>query len=126
MVFDAEEFLKSVAHVKTFWLSSKLNKLRIESYSDIRQIRFISINRDTGLETVVSVPAYVAEDAILHVKTVISVYRAVEMLQEINVGKHNPLHLRIVPSQKDKQHFSLQVSIPHLDFVAVAEKRQEV
>ena len=122
MVFDANEFLKSVAQVKTFWLGSKQSPLRIESYSDTRQIHFISINPKTGLGTTIIAPSYDAEDAILNVNTVISFYRAVEILQEMNVGKNNPLLLRIVPSSENKRQFSLQVSLPHLNFVATAEK----
>lgn len=118
MVFDANEFLKSVAQVKTFWLASKQSPLRIESYSDTRQIHFISINPKTGLETAVIVPSYDTEDAALNVNTVISFYRAVEILQEMNVGKNNPLLLRIVPSPENKRQFSLQVSLTHLNFAA--------
>lgn len=122
MVFEANEFLKGVAGVKSFWLSSKLNNLRIEAHKDIKRMDFISVNRDSGLETVVTVPAFVSEDTILHIKTVNSFYRAVEILQEANVGKKNPLKLRLIPSREDKKHFTLEVLLPHWDIVATVEK----
>ena len=62
MVFEANEFLKGVAGVKSFWLGSKLNNLRIEAHKDTKRMDFISVNRDSGLETVVTVPAFVLED----------------------------------------------------------------
>lgn len=120
MIFDANEFLKNVATVKTFWLSSKLNKLRIEAHKDIKRMNFISINRDTGLETVVSIPAYVETDFVLHIKTVNSFYTAVELLQNANVGKNNPLNLRLVPNPEQKHHFKLEVLLACRDF-AVAD-----
>lgn len=118
MVFDANEFLKSVAQVKKFWLGSKQNILRIESYSDTRQIHFTSTNTKTKLGTTIIIPSYDSDDTILNVNTVISFYRAVEILQEMNVGKNNPLLLRIVSSPENKHQFSLQVSLTHLNFVA--------
>lgn len=118
MVFNANEFLKSVAQVKKFWLGSKQNILRIESYSDTRQIHFTSTNTKTKLGTTIIIPSYDSDDTILNVNTVISFYRAVEILQEMNVGKNNPLLLRIVPSPENKHKFSLQVSLTHLNFVA--------
>lgn len=124
MIFEANEFLKAVAGVKSFWLSSKLNNLRIEAHKDTKRMDFISVNRDSGLETVVTVPAFVSEDTILHIKTVISFYRAVELLQEMNVGKKNPLKLRLVPSQEDRKHFTLEVLVPHWNIVATVEKRK--
>lgn len=119
IIFEANEFLKGVAGVKSFWLSSKLNNLRIEGHKDKKRVDFIAINRETGLETVVTIPAYVEEDITLHIKTVISFYRAVEILQEVNVGKKNPLKLRLIT--KDKQHFSIEVLLTHWNVVATAE-----
>lgn len=120
MIFDANEFLKNVETVKTFWLSSKLNKLRIEAHKDMKRMDFISINRDTELETVVSIPAYVETDFVLHIKTVNSFYKGVELLQNANVGKNNPLKLRLIPSYEQKHHFKLEVLLSHWDF-AVAD-----
>jgi len=122
IIFEANEFLKGVAGVKSFWLSSKLNKLRIDAHKDTKRIDFIAINRDTGLETVVTVPAFVSEDTVLHIKTVNSFYSAVEILQEVNVGKNNPLRLRLAPSREDKKHFTLEVMLRHWDIVATVEK----
>ena len=122
IIFEANEFLKGVAGVKSFWLSSKLNKLRIEGHKDTKKVDFIAINRETGLETVVTVPAFVSEDTVLHIKTVNSFYSAVEILQEVNVGKNNPLRLRLVPSREDKKHFTLEVMLSHWDIVATVEK----
>lgn len=119
IIFEANEFLKGVAGVKSFWLSPKLNNLRIEGHKDKKRVDFIAINRETRLETVVTVPAYVEEDITLHIKTVISFYRAVEILQEVNVGKKNPLKLRLM--QKDKQHFSIEALLTHWNVVATVE-----
>lgn len=121
IVFEAKEFLNGVAGVKLFWLSSKLNKLRIEAHKDAKRVDFIAINRETGLETVVTVPAFVSEDTVLHIKTVNSFYRAVEILQEANVGRKNPLKLRLKPSLEDKKHFRLEVLLSHWDIVATVE-----
>ena len=122
MVFEANEFLKMVNAVKTFWLASRLNELRIEAHKDTKRMDFISIDRDSGLETVVTVPAYVAEDTVLYAKTINSFYKAVKLLQDINVGKNNPLKLRLIPNKQNKQHFTLEVLLTHQDFVASTRK----
>lgn len=118
ILFEANDFLNGVMSVKTFWLSSKLNKLVIVGHKDARKVDFISINRDTGLETVVSIPAYVEEDISLYIKTVNSFYSSVETLQQINVGKKNPLKLRLKAKPTDKKHFSIEVSLPNLNIAA--------
>lgn len=120
MIFEVNDFLKGVVAVKTFWLSSLLNELRIEAHKDTKRMDFISIDRDSGLETVVTVPAYVAEDTVLYAKTINSFYKAVKLLQERNVGKNNPLKLRLV--SYDKQHFSIEVLLTHQEFAASTKR----
>lgn len=122
MVFEANEFLKAVASVKSFWLKSRFNELRIEAYKEAKKMNFVSIDRDSGLETVVTVPAYVAEDTILYAKAIKGFYDSVKVLQQINVGENNPLKLRLIPSREDKSHYTLEVVLTHWNFVASKKK----
>ena len=118
IIFDVNEFFQSVNLFKNFWLKSKLNKLRIVAHKDTQNIDFISIDRNSGLETVATVSGFVQSDLVLYAKTVISVYEAVDLLQKINVGEKNPLKVRLVPSSENKNRFSLEVLLRAADFVA--------
>lgn len=118
MVFDAKDFLDAVSGVKKFWLHTKLNRLRIEAHKDSKRADLVSVNKDSGLETVVSIPANVGEDFVIYVKTVISFYESVELLRDVNVGKGNSLFLRLSPSNENKRHFDLQVLVPRCEFTA--------
>ena len=121
MVFEANDFLQTVEQLKSFWLKSRYNELRIEAHEDTNTIDFVSIDRESGLETVASVSGYVPENKILYARTVKGFYNAVKLLQDINVGRNNPLHLRLMPSKEDKKHFTLEVLLTHWDFVAYEE-----
>lgn len=118
MVFDAKDFLDAVSGVKKFWLHTKLNRLRIEAHKDSQRADLISINKDSGLETVVSIPVKVGEDFVIYVKTVISFYESVELLRDVNVGEGNSLLLRLIPSNENKRHFDLRVQFTHCEFTA--------
>ena len=123
MVFEANDFLQTVAQMDSFWLKSRFNELRIETHKDTNTIDFISIDEDSGLETVASVSGYVSEDKVLYARTVNGFYKTVKLLQDINVGRNNPLQLRLMPSKEDRRHFTLEVLLPHWDFVASTEKQ---
>lgn len=123
MVFEANDFLQTVAQMDSFWLKSRFNELRIETHKDTNTIDFISIDEDSGLETVASVSGYVSEDKVLYARTVNGFYKTVKLLQDINVGRNNPLQLRLMPSKEDRRHFTLEVLLTHWDFVASTEKQ---
>lgn len=65
VVFDAQKFLEEVAKVKKFWLHTKLNKLRIETNRSESTISLYSIHKASGLETAVTIPAYISADCIM-------------------------------------------------------------
>ena len=118
IIFDVNEFFQSVNSVKNFWLKSKLNKLRIVAHKNTQNIDFISIDRNSGLETVATVSGFVQSDFVLYAKTVISVYEAADLLQKINVGEKKSLKVRLVPSLENKNRFSLEVLLRAADFAA--------
>ena len=70
VVFDAQRFLEEVAKVKKFWLHTKLNKLRIETNRSESTISPYSIHKASGLETAVTIPAYISADCIMNIGTV--------------------------------------------------------
>ena len=123
MVFEVNDFLQTVEQMKSFWLKSRFNELRIEAHKDTNTIDFISIDEESGLETVASVSGYVSENKLLYARTVKGFYNAVKLLQDINVGRNNPLQLRLMPSKEDRRHFTLEVLLAHWDFVASTEKQ---
>jgi len=118
IIFDANKFIEAVDEIKMFWFSSKLNKLRIEAHKESQKIDFISINRESGLETVASISGFVQADFVLYAKKIMPFYNAATLLQQINVGKNNPLKLRIIPGKNNREHFSLEVSLQSIEFVA--------
>lgn len=118
IIFDVNEFIQAVDEVKKFWFCTKLNKLRIEAHKGTQKIDFISINRENGLETVVSIPGFVQSDFVLYAKKIMPFYNAATLLQQLNVGNNNHLKLSIIPSKNNREHFSLGVSLQSIDFVA--------
>lgn len=121
IVFDVNNFIEAVNSIKKFWFSSKLNKLRIEAHKDTQKIDFISINRENSLETVASISGFVQADLVLYAKTVVAIYEKADLLQKINVGKNNPLKVRLIQSQESKKRFSLEVSLRSIDFIAAEQ-----
>lgn len=117
VVFDVNDFINSVDAVKKFWLSSKLNKLRIETHEKTQKIDFVSINRMTNLEVVVSVNAFVKGELTLYLKTVWAFYEGATIIQECNVRKNNPLRVKLT-NGSDKKHYALEVMLRNWDFVA--------
>ena len=109
IVFNAQDFLDEVAKVKKFWLHTKLNRLRIETNRSESTISLYSIHKQSGLETAVTIPAYMSVDCIINLGTVKSFYNAVEELQKLNVGPGHCIRLHLVPSCSNRKHFFLTV-----------------
>ena len=109
VVFDAQKFLEEVAKVKKFWLHTKLNKLRIETSRSESTISLYSIHKASGLETAVTIPAYISADCIMTIGTVNSFYNAVVELQKLNVGPGHRIRLQLIPSFFKPKHFCLKV-----------------
>ena len=70
IVFDAQDFLEEVTKVKKFWMHTKLNKLRIETNHNESTISLYSIHKESGMETAVTIPAYISADCIMTIGTV--------------------------------------------------------
>ena len=109
IVFDAQDFLEEVTKVKKFWMHTKLNKLYIETNRNKSTIQLYSIHKESGLETAVTIPAYMSVDCIINLGTVKSFYNAVEELQKLNVGPGHCIRLHLVPSCSNRKHFFLTV-----------------
>jgi hypothetical protein len=109
IVFDAQDFLEEVTKVKKFWMHTKLNKLRIETNRNESTISLYSIHKESGLETAVTIPAYMSVECIINLGTVKSFYNAVEELQKLNVGPGHRIRLHLVPSCSNRKHFFLKV-----------------
>ena len=103
IVFDAQDFLEEVTKVKKFWMHTKLNKLRIETNRNESTISLYSIHKESGLETAVTIPAYMSVEYIINLGTVKSFYNAVEELQKLNVGPGHRIRLHLVPSCSDRK-----------------------
>ena len=123
IVFDAQKFLEEVAKVKKFWLHTKLNKLRIETNRSESTISLYSIHKQSGLETAVTIPAYMSVDCIINLGTVMSFYNAVEELQRINVGPRHRIRLHLVPSISKPKHFFLNVLKPGFELTGSYTKK---
>ena len=108
IIFNSRHFLDEVEKVKKFWLRTKRNRLRIETNKTEKRILLFSIHKSSGLETAISLPAYVSDDCIINMGTVGAFYDAVEQLQRFNVGKNGSLRLHLVKSLLRKNYFILK------------------
>lgn len=108
IIFNSRHFLDEVEKVKLFWLRTKLNRLRIETNKVEKRILLFSIHKDSGLETAISLPAYVSDDCIINMGTVGAFYDAVEQLQRFNVEKNGSLRIQLVKSLLRKNYFVLK------------------
>lgn len=109
IVFDAQDFLEEVAKIKKFWLHTKLNRLRIETNRSESTISLYSIHKESGLETAVTIPAFMSVECIINLGTVKSFYNAVEELQKLNVGPGHRIRLHLLPCISNRKHFFLNV-----------------
>lgn len=108
IIFNSRHFLDEVEKVKKFWLRTKRNRLRIETNKAEKRILLFSIHKDSGLETAISLPAYISEDCVINLGTVGAFYDAVEQLQRLNVEKNGSLRLHLVKSVLRKNYFILK------------------
>lgn len=108
IIFNSMHFLDEVEKVKLFWLRTKLNRLRIETNKVEKRILLFSIHKASGLETAISLPAYVSDDCIINMGTVGAFYDAVEQLQRFNVEKNGSLRIQLVKSLLRKNYFVLK------------------
>lgn len=108
IIFNSRHFLDEVEKVKLFWLRTKLNRLRIETNKVEKRILLFSIHKASGLETAISLPAYVSDDCIINMGTVGAFYDAVEQLQRFNVEKNGSLRIQLVKSSLRKNYFVLK------------------
>ena len=108
IIFNSRHFLDEVEKVKLFWLRTKLNRLRIETNKVEKRILLFSIHKASGLETAISLPAYVSDDCIINMGTVGAFYDAVEQLQRFNVEKNGSLRIQLVKSLLRKNYFVLK------------------
>lgn len=108
IIFNSRHFLDEVEKIKKFWLRTKRNRLRIETNKAEKRILLFSIHKDSGLETAISLPAFVSDDCVINLGTVGAFYDAVEQLQRFNVGKNGSLRLHLVKSLLRKNYFILK------------------
>ena len=108
IIFNSRHFLDEVEKVKLFWLRTKLNRLRIETNKVEKRILLFSIHKSSGLETAISLPAFVSDDCVINLGTVGAFYDAVEQLQRFNVEKNGSLRIQLVKSLLRKNYFVLK------------------
>ena len=108
IIFNSRHFLDEVEKVKKFWLHTKRNRLRIEANKTEKRILLFSIHKSSGLETAISLPAYVSDDCIINMGTVGAFYDAVEQLQRFNVEENGSLRIQLVKSLLRKKYFILK------------------
>ena len=122
IIFNSRHFLEEVEKVKKFWLRTKRNRLRIETNKAEKRILLFSIHKDSGLETAISLPAYISEDCVINLGTVGAFYDAVEQLQRFNVEKNGSLRLHLVKSVLRKNYFILEPLKSGCDLVGSFEQ----
>ena len=109
LVFNAKDFLAELENVKKFWLTSKRNKLRIEAHKDTQFAEFFSINKNTGLETAVKIPARVQSDMRVNISTVGSFYDLIQLIHFANVGPNDSLTVVIEEDLEQANRILLRV-----------------
>ena len=109
LVFNAKDFLTELENVKKFWFTTKRNKLRIEGHKDTQFAEFFSINKNTGLETAVRIPARVRSDIQINVSTVGSFYDLIHLIYFANVGKNDSLTVVIEKDPEQAKRLLLRV-----------------
>lgn len=122
IIFNSRHLLDEVEKVKKFWLRTKRNRLRIETNKAEKRILLFSIHKDSGLETAISLPAYISEDCVINLGTVGAFYDAVEQLQRFNVEKNGSLRLHLVKSMLRKNYFILKPLKSGCDLVGSFEQ----
>lgn len=111
-VFNAKDFLDEVEKISKFWLKPKHNKLRIETHKNNQTAEFISINKKTGLETGVSIPALVHKNLVIYCRTASEFHYTVWFIRFYNTYPDDSLRIAISKSPKHKNSTLLEVAFP--------------
>ncbi len=125
IIFNSRHFLDEVEKVRKFWLRTKRNRLRIETNKAEKRILLFSIHKSSGLETAISLPAYVSDDCVINMGTVGAFYDAVEQLQRFNVGEKGSLRLHLVKSVLRKNYFILKPLKSGFDLIGSFESTSQ-